>query len=258
MGRSSAISIAATAAIGSYAAQTFVPGFAGRGADAVQLPSLRGAAPSSPSAPTSAVLAVGGVVGLAATVSATRRPATATKEMPATATKEMEEPPPQFDPSKQVGASAPLGFFDPLNFSKVGDQEGFRKLRVAELKHGRVAMMASVGAVVQHYVQFPGFQKVPKGILAITDSTGIGGFAALIAASAVLELFLWTEDETKPVVAVGGYGNPAQLGGGKPLGLSVEMKARELENGRAAMIAISGIVVAELLTGKDGIQQLGW
>merc|ERR1712137_517725 len=150
-----------------------------------------------------------GVLSLGAAVrsSVTKRHATAVAEIQAT---EEKEAPPQFQPSQQIGVTAPLGFFDPLNFSKVGDEEGFRKLRVAELKHGRVAMMASVGAVVQHYVQFGGYEKVPKGIFAATDSTGIAGFAALIAASAVLELFLWKEDETKPVVAVGDYGNPAQ------------------------------------------------
>merc|ERR1712008_92293 len=66
-------------------------------------------------------------------------------------------PPPPFNPSKQVGAMAPLGFFDPLGFAKVGDKKGFNNLRAAEIKHGRVAMMAALGAVVQHFVKFPGF-----------------------------------------------------------------------------------------------------
>merc|ERR1719210_1568679 len=65
-------------------------------------------------------------------------------------------PPPPFDPSKQVGATAPLSFFDPLGFAKSGDEEGFRILREAELKHGRVAMMASVGLVGQHFLRLPG------------------------------------------------------------------------------------------------------
>merc|ERR1719375_336992 len=86
----------------------------------------------------------------------------------AAAAKDAPPPPPPFDPSKQVGAMAPMGFFDPLGFSKVGDQEGFRNLRTADLKHGRVAMMAAVGAVAQHYVKFPGFEKVPAGLAAVT------------------------------------------------------------------------------------------
>merc|ERR1719281_773344 len=55
--------------------------------------------------------------------------------------------PPPFEPSAQLGAMAPLGFFDPMGFTKVGDEDGFRKLRASELKHGHVAMMASIGLV---------------------------------------------------------------------------------------------------------------
>jgi hypothetical protein len=40
-------------------------------------------------------------------------------------------PPPPFNPAKQIGAMAPLGYFDPAGFSKVGDKEGFNNLRAA-------------------------------------------------------------------------------------------------------------------------------
>merc|ERR1719486_1213246 len=81
-------------------------------------------------------------------------------------------PPPPFDPAKQLGAMAPMGYFDPLGFSKVGDEAGFRNLRAAELKHGRVAMMAAVGGVAQHYIKFPGFDTVPSGMGAVTAAPG--------------------------------------------------------------------------------------
>merc|ERR1711972_821198 len=93
---------------------------------------------------------------------------------------------PPFDPSKQLGVTAPLGFFDPLGFCKVGDEEGFRKLRIAELKHGRVAMMAAVGAVWQPVFPFPGFEKVPAGIGAVLSPQGMNGFAALVLLSGAL------------------------------------------------------------------------
>merc|ERR1711970_1465918 len=71
---------------------------------------------------------------------------------------------PPFNPAEQVGAIAPLGYFDPLGFTKVGDEAGFRKLREQEIKHGRVAMMASIGLVGQHYIKFPAFASVPSGV----------------------------------------------------------------------------------------------
>merc|ERR1719238_2248769 len=114
-------------------------------------------------------------------------------------------PPPPFDPSKQVGAMAPLGFFDPLGFSKVGDKEGFNNLRAAEIKHGRVAMMAALGAVVQHFVKFPGFEAVPAGLSAVTTAPGTYGFIGLLVVGAAFELGIWVQD---PAKEPGNFGNP--------------------------------------------------
>jgi len=144
----------------------------------------------------------------------------------------------------------PLGFFDPAGFSKVGDETGFQKLRAAELKHGRVAMMAALGAVVQHYVAFPNFENVNTGFLAIQNPKGILGMFALTILCAGLE---------KPWDKASWEGKD---GGnfGDPLGLnmdSLEMRNKELGNGRFAMFAILGIIAAELATGKDAVQQLG-
>jgi len=87
-------------------------------------------------------------------------------------------PPPPFNPAKQIGAMAPLGYFDPAGFSKVGDKEGFNNLRAAEIKHGRVAMMAALGGVVQHFVKFPGFEKVPAGLSAVVTAPGSFGLVS--------------------------------------------------------------------------------
>lgn len=50
--------------------------------------------------------------------------------------------------SDMVGASAPLGFFDPMGFSK-GPEERLNAYRESELKHGRTAMLAVVGFLTQ-------------------------------------------------------------------------------------------------------------
>merc|ERR1719436_2099962 len=83
---------------------------------------------------------------------------------------------------------APLGFFDPLGFTKVGDEAGFRKLRAAELKHGRVAMMASVGLLGQHFVKLPGFEKAPSGLAVLGTAEGVVGIWALLLPIGFLEL----------------------------------------------------------------------
>jgi len=163
--------------------------------------------------------------------------------------KDEPPPPPPFDPAKELGAMAPLGYFDPAGFSKVGDKEGFRNLRVAELKHGRVAMMAALGGVAQHYIKFPGFEKVPAGLGAVTTAPGTYGFAALFLLAGGLELAIWTQDPNKEP---GDFGDPVGLGM-----YDMDMRAKELNNGRFAMFAALGIVSADLLTGKDAIQQFG-
>ena len=43
------------------------------------------------------------------------------------------------DFSKEIGAQAPLGFWDPLGLLMNAEQERFDYLRDAELKHGRPA-----------------------------------------------------------------------------------------------------------------------
>lgn len=239
----------------------FVPAAQGRVAEDGRS-ALRGAVveqevtASSSSVSSVALVGASGAVA-AALMGSTQRSRTVRKAAAAVeAESEAPPPPPPFAPSEMPGVTSPLGFFDPLNFSKVGDEQGFRKLRSAEIKHGRVAMMAAVGAVVQHYIQLPGFENVPKGIFAATSGNGLPGFAALFVLSGVLELFVWKDDDAKPAESIGDYGNPVSFG--VPLGDSPEMRTRELNNGRAAMFAAIGIIVAELLTGKDGVQQLGF
>ena len=162
-------------------------------------------------------------------------------------------PPPLFNPADEVGVTAPLGFFDPLGFSKMGDEEGFRNLRLAEIKHARVAMMAAVGAVFQCLVQFPGFQNVPKGIGAVTSGNGTIGFAALFLISGALELVFWKQDPNKQV---GDFGNPLQPGGAD-LGYNTDMRNFELNNGRFSMFAAIGIIAAEIVSGKTAVAQIG-
>jgi light-harvesting complex I chlorophyll a/b binding protein 1 len=144
---------------------------------------------------------------------------------------------------------APLGFFDPLGFAKMGDEEGFNNLRAAEIKHGRVAMMAALGAVVQHLVKFPGFEKVPAGLSAVTSAPGTYGFIALLALGAGFELAIWKQD---PAKEPGNFGNPVGWGS-----YDDDMRNKEINNGRFAMFAALGIIAADLVTGKDALQQLG-
>ncbi|CAM9244001.1 unnamed protein product [Ectocarpus sp. 8 AP-2014] len=80
--------------------------------------------------------------------------------------------------SDMVGASAPLGFFDPMGFSK-GPAERLNAYRESELKHGRTAMLAVVGFLTQenwHPLYNGGLSSNP--VKAITEVPPEGLFQA--------------------------------------------------------------------------------
>merc|ERR1712129_429944 len=137
-------------------------------------PALRGTLSSAGAGtPSLMKVASGGGVALAVAGMGQRRQRMKTQvRAVASDSEDPPPPPPPFNPAKQIGAMAPLGYFDPAGFSKVGDKEGFNNLRAAEIKHGRVAMMAALGGVVQHFVKFPGFEKVPAGLSAVVTAPG--------------------------------------------------------------------------------------
>jgi len=212
------------------------------------------------------LFATGSAAVAAAAASSTRKSAArrqvvrlAAAEAVIEAVGEEPAPPPPFDPSKQIGVTAPLGFFDPLGFCKVGDYETFHAMRCAEIKHGRVAMLAAAGTVFAHYVKFPSFESTPAGLGALTDGVGIFGFVALMCVAAFLESVYWKDDLSKEP---GNFGDPAGWIYKLPIvgeggSYSDEMRNKEINNGRMAMFSILGIIVAELATGKDGVQQFG-
>eukprot|EP00445_Apocalathium_hangoei_P009425 CAMPEP_0203872500 /NCGR_PEP_ID=MMETSP0359-20131031/19275_1 /ASSEMBLY_ACC=CAM_ASM_000338 /TAXON_ID=268821 /ORGANISM="Scrippsiella Hangoei, Strain SHTV-5" /LENGTH=263 /DNA_ID=CAMNT_0050791187 /DNA_START=49 /DNA_END=840 /DNA_ORIENTATION=+ len=164
------------------------------------------------------------------------------------------KPKPKWEAAAEVGVTEPLGFFDPLKLCK--DQATFRKFRTAEIKHGRVAMMAAVGAVGQHYVKLPGFESVPSGLGALTTYPGSTAFAFLFFLAGFVEVSLWTEDPGKEP---GNFGDPAgwSTTGLQEVSYGGDMRGKEINNGRVAMFAAIGIIAAELATGKDGVEQMG-
>jgi len=193
----------------------------------------------------SGVAAVTAAVPVAGLLAAAGRRASRHQRHAAAAEVEAE---PVFDPSKEPGVTLPMRYFDPLGFAKQGDREGFYQLRAAELKHGRVAMIAAVGCVIQHNVKYPGFEDVPTGIQAAITPPGTYGMLAIFALAGALELTIFKQD---PDMDPGDFGDPAGFGQ-----YYTEWKDRELNNCRMGMMSFLGIVVAELVTGKDGVEQI--
>ncbi|CAK9250380.1 unnamed protein product [Sphagnum jensenii] len=120
----------------------------------------------------------------------------------------------------EIGALPPAGFWDPLGLSKGVTPETFNKRREAELKHGRVAMLAVVGYLVQEIARFPGaidldgttFQSVPNGVAALSAIPAFGWFQ-IAASIGYWEIFGWKQNENGPVGDYGFYSLPKPLEG---------------------------------------------
>jgi len=160
------------------------------------------------------------------------------------------------DFNAELGAQAPLGFFDPLGLLNDADQERFDRLRLVELKHGRISMLAVVGYLTTASgYRFPNFPAdVPAGFkawgaLASTDD-GKTILAQMMAFFAVAEIVNrdadWLDNEAE---FVGDFRNGALDFGWDKFDDATKMKKRaiELNNGRAAQMGILGLMVHEQL-----------
>ena len=75
----------------------------------------------------------------------------------------------------EAGVVPPLGFWDPLGLLKNAPQEEFDQLRNAEIKHGRIAMLAVVG----HMVTAAGYRCPGDIAFGVPYSSMKAGLAAL-------------------------------------------------------------------------------
>jgi hypothetical protein len=99
------------------------------------------------------------------------------------------------DFSKEIGAQMPLGFIDPLGLAADADQDKFDRLCWADLKHGRVAMVAVTGYLVTYAgVCFPGAEDIPSGFAALDAIPGMV-WAQMIATWSMMMMETANQDQ---------------------------------------------------------------
>jgi light-harvesting complex I chlorophyll a/b binding protein 1 len=170
------------------------------------------------------------------------------------------------NPTSLYGDIAPTGFFDPLGLSVGKDPAVLKQWRDAEIKHGRVCMLATVGILTQELL------KNPLGI----DGPGIRHFDLVDEKFPEFgELFIllcafvegWTiQNKWEPKSVTKGLKRLARLREDvEPGDLNWDplewypsdpkeqeiIKTKELQNGRLAMLGFAGIVLQELTDGKE-------
>ena len=168
------------------------------------------------------------------------------------------------------GAVAPLGFFDPLGFSKDKELNGVKRLREAEVMHGRVAMMAVVGYIIgestptitygmniHHTIANDQIPEVPGTVL-------FPFFLAINIAEAWRAAKGWVEPGLGPLFSLRESYYPGDISfdplGFKPADAKdfANMQTKELNNGRLAMLAAAGFCAQELVNGKGILENLGF
>eukprot|EP00971_Amphidinium_carterae_P149585 2965787-Amphidinium_carterae.1 len=168
----------------------------------------------------------------------------------------------------ELGVTPPMGYFDPLGLSSDGDKKTFIRRRKSELKNGRVAMWACMGWIVPEWYRFPGelspssglkFSEIPNGMAAL-KALPTEAWAQMGAFVALLELGpLWQDESRAPgdFKTCAKYGFPMFFVGGREGSDSDPVKNQyslnsEINNGRLAMMAITGMVFQNGITGTTG------
>merc|ERR1712048_924673 len=144
----------------------------------------------------------------------------------------------------------PLGFWDPVGFTKTGNIAAYRR---AELKHGRVCMVAALGILVSE-VFHPIFDQWNDGpwVSAVashfSETASKNFWPAFWIMAAGHELATTFSDYEGKEVFDYGF-DPLKLKPEDPEKLA-ELQNKELNNGRLAMIGAAGIIAQELVSGK--------
>jgi len=172
---------------------------------------------------------------------------------------------------KLEGAAHETGFevWDPVGLADLGSEETLAWFRHAELKHGRVCMAAFVGWLVAvSGVHFPGLVSFSEGV-SFEDLSKLAplqqwaalpamGKGQILLAIGIIEH--QSEWKIKPHYMKGG--TPGSLKGLKnfwdPVGFTSKMDAKKLErqrlcelkNGRAAMLGITSVLIANYIPGS--------
>jgi len=141
--------------------------------------------------------------------------------------------------------------FDPIGFSKYTELVPF--FREAELKHGRIAMLAWVGLVAPDFVRIPGerysFEAVPLTINAHDALNGAVGvnfqilfWIAILEFCCAKKVFEWNSVECAGDYGFGINFLPKDEEGQK------RMRLAELKNARLAMVAFGGSITQAVIT----------
>ena len=153
--------------------------------------------------------------------------------------------------SQTSGLAGAEAGFDPLYFSDFID---IKWMREAELKHGRICMLASTGYLAQEFFSLPSYPGYSANPVEAFSSVPSEGLAQIVIFMGWLEIIGNKGKYTMTNMFEGGRApgdlgfDPLKFGENKETRARLEMA--ELKNGRLAMLAFSGMIHQTFVTGK--------
>jgi len=148
--------------------------------------------------------------------------------------------------------------FDPLYFSDFLD---IKFLREAELKHGRICMLASTGYMAQEFFSLPNYPGYSPNAVEAASSVPPEAMLQIVLFASWLEVVgnkgkYSMSDMFEDGRAPGDLGfDPLKFGENKATRARLELA--ELKNGRLAMLAFSGMIHQTFVTGKPLFASIG-
>lgn len=161
----------------------------------------------------------------------------------------------------EFGSTMPFKAFDPLDLATLGSEETFAWFRAAELKHARVAMLATTGYIVQASgIHFPGMLSSDVSFESLSVMKPLDAWAAVpeLGQQQILGAIFLSEiiGECRGIHYTKEGGElptvifpPFDFSGVEADKLKFQ-RSKELNNGRLAMIAIMSFCAAANIPGS--------
>ena len=151
-----------------------------------------------------------------------------------------------------------LGMWDPMGIMADGSTERIEIFRECEVKHGRVAMLAVVGYIVTYLgVRFPGAESVPSGFGAVNALLQTPEYHNVLYQMMLFFIVgeIWNHDKTGKAEFPGDFRNDIHdFGWAKQSDAwKQSMRAKELNNGRAAQMGILALMTHDAMGNVDAI-----